>query len=76
MSWLTKILHLNDEPASFSQEELEEQKHRSEIAKKQAEEFHKNVVMPVARQAERSITRNNYGEAMSKAFKPPVTGGA
>lgn len=76
MSWITRILHLDEDRSEVTDEEIEEQKRRAQIASQQAVKLHEDVVIPLAREAQRSIGVNHYADAMARAWKPPRTGGA
>lgn len=67
MNWLTHLFaHRGDD---LDDEEIETKRRQSERVKEQAEKVHRDVVIPMARQADRSITVNHYADVLAKAYK-------
>jgi hypothetical protein len=65
MSWLTELFGYHD---SDLDDELEVKRRKSEQAKEQAEHIHQEVIVPMAREAKRSIGTNHYAEVLAKAY--------
>jgi hypothetical protein len=66
MSWLSELFHFNT--SDLDDDELERKRKAAEQAAQQAERVHENVVIPMARDASKSMTVNHYAEVLARAY--------